>query len=1146
MSYYIRLFSAIIKSTGVIVYLLLLILLLMNRKSKKGVFSYVIFYISGLLLWEVGSFIITITKNIELASICYRVINGLSSLPIVFLYPLVRHLLEMKNKGKIPELVGFGFIFCGFLLSGLGIGVDGYQMGAGGYYIPIFNSYTYIFSAIGFVYWVFSVVWAVDKLKNRYGELQRYRTKFILFGSVLVFIGEMSNLTPVRNIPLDHVLIMINGIIIVYGFLKSSIVDYRPVFKKTVLYLTIYFAGIFSLHLFSNFFNDSSSHNLWILKSFTIFFGLATFILMAVVIKHSMFKMRMGGVSVHSVKKYRRIIEDLSSRLIHISDIASLSDELVNSVKNALNLKECRIFIKNHEVRGYEEVTGGVDECKKQFIIGYEDPFVKELKLRGEVLYPDELMGIGDLTENSLKEHPLLTEKHVEVLVPIEYQSELMGFLCLGPKNNTGIITDEEISFCSVLANISSTALSNILNYMEFNQLSREQKLLRYISERVISSFDLDKIMDSICSLLFNFMKLDYCAVVILEDGGGMNIWSRGIPSSMVLRLENYFMEKINIYSGKSSSNVIELPETNYTFDSSMDSIENLLKSSYTIVLSQEDNIVGLVILSGNLKFDEISRKIDFMRMIRSIITQGVLLHMSLQSLQRLNRYKENLLKNLDSMGELLITFDRRGVIFDVNDSVTKILGYEENELIDSRLDNFLAAESEKLWKDITDALKHGISTSNMELVFRTKAGNKKHILFSCSVLNPDITGSPVYMATGRDITYLKEKERIIEESENKYRTLFEELHDGIFVCNERDEIVDINPAGIEILGFSRKEELIYQPFGDFFVSHEIGKSFFKELNYTGAVRNYEAKLRKNSGEIVDVILSAKLDFDDRGNKSGFRGLLRDVTEVKLLEKKLMQMRKLESLGSLARVLAGEFTNILTTIMGFSSLLKISAQCDPVINEYIDSIQTSARIASRLVSQLMAFSRSLTILREPVDFRLIVSEIIEQIRHMHPRVHIMTDLPSFIPPIIGDRSQLKLVIKNLCDNAIEAMDGAGELRIKLNRVTINSNSSYIGDGKEIVKGDFLKCTISDNGRGMDSMVLERIFEPFFTTKHGVKGAGLGLSIVYGITKEHGGFLDISSTPGKGTEVELYLPIMERESSDLQRKTEKRLDVDHEK
>jgi len=272
-----------------------------------------------------------------------------------------------------------------------------------------------------------------------------------------------------------------------------------------------------------------------------------------------------------------------------------------------------------------------------------------------------------------------------------------------------------------------------------------------------------------------------------------------------------------------------------------------------------------------------------------------------------------------------------------------------------------------------------------------------------------------------------------------------------------------------------------------------------------------------------EVFVQVTLNPIDDGGEAALIAVLNDATELKTLEAQFVQSQKMQAIGQLAGGVAHDFNNLLTAISGHCDLLLLRHdQGDP---DYADLVQISqnANRAAALVSQLLAFSRKQTLRPQVLDLRETLSDLTHLLnRLVGERVSLTLSHDPVLSPVRADKRQLEQVMMNLVVNARDAMPEGGEIRIETEGLTLRAP---LERGRATVPpGAYVTVKVTDEGVGIPQEDLEKVFEPFFTTKRVGEGTGLGLSTVYGIVKQTGGFIFVDSAPGSGTCFTLYLPV----------------------
>ncbi len=253
-----------------------------------------------------------------------------------------------------------------------------------------------------------------------------------------------------------------------------------------------------------------------------------------------------------------------------------------------------------------------------------------------------------------------------------------------------------------------------------------------------------------------------------------------------------------------------------------------------------------------------------------------------------------------------------------------------------------------------------------------------------------------------------------------------------------------------------------------------------------------------------------------------------DTTERTSLEEQLRQAQKMESVGQLAAGVAHDFNNILTIIQGHSGLLMSRPNLSPAMTTSIQAVSFAAERAASLTRQLLMFSRKQVIQPKVLDLKDVVANLSKMLQRLLGETIMLTCRSGpQLPPILADAGMMEQVLMNLAVNARDAMTKGGELLVQTDAVQIDE--SYAKLHADAHPGVFVRLQVTDNGTGMDAATIKRIFEPFFTTK-GNKGTGLGLATVYGIVKQHSGWIEVESELGRGTTFNIYIPATSRETT----------------
>ena len=373
--------------------------------------------------------------------------------------------------------------------------------------------------------------------------------------------------------------------------------------------------------------------------------------------------------------------------------------------------------------------------------------------------------------------------------------------------------------------------------------------------------------------------------------------------------------------------------------------------------------------------------------------------------------------------------------------------------------------------------------------------------------------------------------DKALMESEAKYRSIVEGLEEGYFEIDLDGNLTFFNEPLCKILGFTRSD-LEDKNTSTFTTETTCRKmdDIYEQVKKTGEpirVSDYDA-LGKDGQQIV-LELTVSLLRDTSDTPGGFRGIMWDVSdrkeaeaEKKKLEIQVQQAQKMESIGTLAGGIAHDFNNILMGIQGNASLMAIKTEPGHPSHEKIKNIETYVENGTELTRQLLGFARRGKYHAISTDINDVIEKSAKMFGRTKKEIQIQTDLAAELWTVEVDRGQVEQALLNLYVNAWQAMPEGGRLSLKTENIVLGAdfinNQPY-----KVEAGDYIKITVTDTGIGIDKETQTRIFEPFFTTKEMGRGTGLGLASVYGIIKNHEGYINVYSELGQGTSFTIYLP-----------------------
>ncbi|MBN1782811.1 response regulator [bacterium] len=374
----------------------------------------------------------------------------------------------------------------------------------------------------------------------------------------------------------------------------------------------------------------------------------------------------------------------------------------------------------------------------------------------------------------------------------------------------------------------------------------------------------------------------------------------------------------------------------------------------------------------------------------------------------------------------------------------------------------------------------------------------------------------------------------IVEESlAQRYHNLFERINIPLFYCTTDGNIQCANQSFLDLMEFNDVQEAFEINLFECiqFTQHRYA-SFRELVNRCGYFKNLEAKIFRQDGQSVSVLISILPLRNEARDVTGYEGMLWDITEKRDLEAQLIQAQKLGALGSLTGGIAHDFNNLIGGIMGCASmLLSEIPDSHPFYNDIL-TIMAASRRAADLTGQLLSFSRKHQYQINNVCTTALIHEVVNLLTRTLPKhIQIKTEIEDNIYQMRVDETQMEQALMNICINARDAMPNGGELFLEVQNIHLDNRAQAIT--KTLESGPYVLIRIHDTGSGMSKDIQKHIFEPFFTTKSVNQGSGLGLAIVADIIQKHKGCVSVQSNEGKGSVFELLIPACTSEEDQLQ-------------
>jgi two-component system cell cycle sensor histidine kinase/response regulator CckA len=381
----------------------------------------------------------------------------------------------------------------------------------------------------------------------------------------------------------------------------------------------------------------------------------------------------------------------------------------------------------------------------------------------------------------------------------------------------------------------------------------------------------------------------------------------------------------------------------------------------------------------------------------------------------------------------------------------------------------------------------------------------------------------------GKEIADLKEENARLKMNDEQYKHLFDNTPAAITLATLEGELIAANKPMTEMTGYSI-DELKKMNMQDLYETPEDRKTLIDMLRKGRTLINTPMKLRRKDGSVYNALMTLS-KVRQTENEDLYQGICIDVseldkieTEKRVLQERLEQSRKLDSIGVLAGGVAHQFNNALAAIVGNIELFELTTKKNDEFLRYIKPVKETAYRMADLTEQLLDYARGTDFKPKNISLIDFINDTLPLLKHtLKPELTLHTELPDELPLISGDYSKLQLVLSAVISNSSEAIEGTGNIWIECKKTILTGDD--VKEMPDIEPGRYLELSIRDDGKGMDKKTMNRIFEPFFSTKF--YGNGLGMSAVYGIIKKHGGMILVESAANKGTSIKIYFRAVEK-------------------
>ncbi|MCF7803535.1 MAG: PAS domain S-box protein [Candidatus Marinimicrobia bacterium] len=480
--------------------------------------------------------------------------------------------------------------------------------------------------------------------------------------------------------------------------------------------------------------------------------------------------------------------------------------------------------------------------------------------------------------------------------------------------------------------------------------------------------------------------------------------------------------------------------------------------------------------------------------------------------------------RTLSALEEAVFVVDSKTrKVISCNQAVEQIFGYLQDEIT--------GHTTEQLYCNLEDYQKFGKWSESVleeDSVFHgeyqmcNRDGDEIITNHTISWLSEDEPPDGKVVSVVRDISERKKHEEALRESERQFREIFENIQEGFYRITPEGKFLLVNPRFAEILGYEDPETFTGMRVEDCPCFDIYPRDKYQRLlEEHGKITGFESTWMRKDGIEITVRENAHTVETEEGEILFYEGTVTDVTEQKKLEEQLIHSQKMESMGQIAGGISHDFNNILATLSGALQMLQLKIEAENSTEKYFEMMEAALARGETITDRLLTFTRSDKPKVQPVSLQSFLYSIKQIARHTLP-----TDTKIKVEGYQGndlvavEKNQLQQVLLNMCINASHAMNSGGTIALGIRRANPEEINTHIKEPAQ----EYLCVEVVDEGHGMSEETQEKIFEPFFTTKEHGNGTGLGLAVAYKIVKNHDGWIDVESSPGKGTTFTIGLPV----------------------
>ncbi|MEA2007994.1 MAG: PAS domain S-box protein, partial [Chloroflexota bacterium] len=498
------------------------------------------------------------------------------------------------------------------------------------------------------------------------------------------------------------------------------------------------------------------------------------------------------------------------------------------------------------------------------------------------------------------------------------------------------------------------------------------------------------------------------------------------------------------------------------------------------------------------------------------------------QAEDELRKSTENIRITLNSIGDAVISTDVEGRVVRMNPVAEQLTGWQFSEAEGRPLFEVFNIINSQTRKTIENPATKVLMTGEV-----VGLGNHTALIAKDGVeYQIADSGAPIRGASDniigvvlvfRNVTEEYKTREALRESEHRYRSLFAQTNDAVFILDLDGKHLEANKRAADMLGYTSDELIgMYSKHVIMPTEHKHSNDMLKELLAGHKLHPYQRMFRKKDGSAIPCEVNVELVRDKDGNPMHLQSIVRDSSNRIEMEKQLRRQGQLAAVGTLASGIAHDFRNLLSTIILYAQICQRDPALPPNLEPNLKAIVGESHKATDLIHQILDFTSRSMIERQPLDLATLTTSIIALLQRTIPenvKIKFKTESKAYI--VKADKGRIQQALTNLAINARDAMPNGGDLQFTLSAVTVTPGD--VPPVADMPPGEWVCLIVSDTGTGMSETVQQHLFEPFFTTKDIGEGTGLGLAQVYGIVHLHEGYINVETDIGQGTTFSIYLP-----------------------